>query len=227
MLRNKGDERCTLYKMKSSVIWSPLNHPNQWIFSSTQQTQVTVVCDGHTDLWELQGSSLLKLHDDCALKHHDVTIQAHKIFESTIYESYVFFGSFGIVNNSKPRLIVNGSPLDLHDELQQLKQLHQIINQTSIIELPSKIWKDNVHQYATSYSALTLIIVTIICIFWKMRHVNANSTETTTEPQHAPTDPERAMTDYCKLFLTCINLLNFILDFFELVNSRPAVCLVS
>lgn len=171
LLRNKTDENCTYVAVNSDTVWSPLHTSNEWIFASKYRTQLAVVCNDNTDLIELQGSHLIKLQDDCTIKHNIVTIQAHKSYTTTRYESLATFGQFGTAYKPDVRLISNNSRLDFSQELQQLKQLQQGIEQANIMELPNKVYNDNIHQYMISYLALLLVIGSIPWLLWKFKQM--------------------------------------------------------
>ena len=171
LLRNKTDENCTYVALHSDTVWSPLHTTNEWIFASKYKTQLAVVCSDNTDLVELQGSHLIKLQDDCTIKHNIVTIQAHKSYTTTRYESLATFGYFGTTNKTDVRLISNNTLLDFSQELQQLKQLHQSLEQANIMELPNKVYNDNIHQYMISYLALLLVIASIPWLLLKLKRM--------------------------------------------------------
>jgi len=171
-----------------------LRHTNQWIFASKNLVQITAVCNSSTELFELQNSSLLTLQDDCTLKHHTATIQTHRIYTDTLYESHIAFGDLTSNNSSETRIIIDGSPIDISNELQQLRQLRETIKNDKIIELPKLVSQESVHHYITSYAALFLIFCTIIWLVWKLRKIKQSrilhSEPTPTVAPRFKLDPE-------------------------------------
>ena len=169
LLKNGTDEHCKVRKLESDILWSPLQQTNQWIFGTKHSTQLSAVCNGTTEIFELQGASLLTLQNDCTLKHHTATIQAHQTYSNVIYESYVAFGNFNHINRSTTQFIVNISPLDLSNELLKLQQLHETIQDGNLVNLPHLVEKHNIHHNATSYAALSLILCIVVCLSWQFK----------------------------------------------------------
>ena len=194
LLKNGTDENCMWKKSKSDTIWSPLQHSNQWIFASKHVTQLSAVCHDTTQLVELQGSNLLTLQNDCTIKHHTATIQAHQIYSDTIYESHAAFGNFNPLNKSTMRISLIDPPLDLSNEIEKLRQLHETISSEKLIHLPTLVKHQNIHHYIISYAALILIICTIIWLSWKLKKSRQRiSLDSKSPPNPAPRfsiDPE-------------------------------------
>jgi len=191
LLKNGTDKDCILKATKTEAIWIPLEHTNQWIFGTKYSTKVSAVCtnNGASEIIDLEGSSLITLQNDCTLKHHAATIQAHKIYTDIMYESHAAFGNFNLSDVSTSQLMFDMSPLNVSKELYQLKLLQTTIERNNLFGLPSLVKNESIHHHVTSYAALFLTFSFIIWLFCKLRATQSFNTAPVPAPRFL-VDPE-------------------------------------
>lgn len=180
---------CEISKTTNTQDWIQLFKPNQWIFVMTKEVTITIVCQTTVAQRTIKGSGILKLGDNCIIKHETMTINSHNVYPSHLRTS--FLPSLNIsdhINISHPtHLSYQPRPHKLNlSDLEEIQERIQQLKEYQITE-PSLPAHD-VHQFFIGYFGLFLVITIGSCLWWRTRRPSPKST------RHEPTPAPRNLT---------------------------------
>lgn len=165
LFRHKPTNRCKLNTYKEPIIWQQLHHKNQWIYATTNETDVSIVCGTKIIQYTLQGSGIINLEPSCTLKTSEVTLRGHYNASSFIQASYPRFPKFNLTTHDRePTSILNSSNQLLINHTEQLTKLQNKLHDADISTLRTAYRFDKNHHLAISYTAL--IMSSILLIFY-------------------------------------------------------------
>jgi len=103
---------CKPERINTTSIWYPLDAPNFWIFSTTQEVTLTYVCGDERGKIQVHNNGIVTMNADCIARSPVVTLQGHPALRSTI--------------EKKPATIVTHSFKSPIQERQQYTTIHAI-----------------------------------------------------------------------------------------------------
>ena len=172
LFNNKSTPTCALKNSGSKDIWKPLHQRNQWIYATLSSSRVTAVCGREIIPLVLKGSGLLTLGPDCVLKHDFITMNGRQMLSNTLKASYTSLGKISELSSHVNINPVISNSNNLTEELyaknlQDIKNLQNILEQHKIADLPNKLQVHKEHSYAVGYLALVLSFVALITTIYK------------------------------------------------------------
>lgn len=164
------DSNCKIEVRPKKEFWISLDNQNQWIYGTTEQKILNVVCGSDTQQLNLDGSGTLTLAPGCEINQPGMTIIAESVKQST--ENFNFYPMLNLseaVIKAVEEDKLNGIKLinltiDHSEQLDTLSnQLHEIDQQTEL-HYDFHIWQASGHIGIT---VLALLIVAIL--IWRNR----------------------------------------------------------
>nr|ABA60838.1 Iris [Drosophila melanogaster] len=74
-IRNQSSEVCTLRQVKEKSLWTEMVAPNSWMVALTNELTLIGVCSGERQELQINGSGILSIQSDCAVRSPAVTIR--------------------------------------------------------------------------------------------------------------------------------------------------------
>lgn len=147
---------CKIKKTTPSQYWIQLEHPNHWIYVTDDETTINIVCGKDVAIRTLNGSGLIKLNDDCTIKHKSMSISAQSSI--TIYKKSSFLPPTNL-SSILPDLetshqSIQPAPLS-HLDTQDISKL------TITKEFTTSLDKHHIHHYVSTYVIIILVIAAL------------------------------------------------------------------
>lgn len=156
--------------------WVQLQNPNHWLFSVQKGIGINIVCNGKLHQVSIESSGIIKLTDNCLIRHDTMIINSHANFEATIRDAIIPIIGPDVFENVTIKDIQgfhikyalhNKTINDINMQIQQLKNQQK---------LPNNILQNghNVHHYALGYT-LAIVIVLMLIFLWYQRRNNGTT----------------------------------------------------